>query len=188
VVADGAVTTPKLADGGVATAKVADRAVTEPKLADGAASTRVVADGAVTTPKLADGGVATAKVADRAVTEPKLADGAASTRVVADGAVTQPKVAPGSVSIGQLKVGAPVDGTVTINGNASAVVGGFLPAGFYLVNIFVPAPGLGDISVQEEFTALLFFGNPISFRRWRVTNLTANQVTVSFRIYRVEET
>jgi hypothetical protein len=148
----------------------------------------VVADGAVTTPKLADGGVATAKVADRAVTEPKLADGAASTRVVADGAVTQPKVAPGSVSIGQLKVGAPVDGTVTINGNASAVVGGFLPAGFYLVNIFVPAPGLGDISVQEEFTALLFFGNPISFRRWRVTNLTANQVTVSFRIYRVEET
>jgi hypothetical protein len=182
-IADLAVTTSKLADAGVTTAKLADRAVTEPKLADGAASTRVVADGAVTEPKLANGAVSTAKLADGAVTEPKLADGAASTRVVADGAVTQPKVAASSISIGQLKVGQPIDGTVTIDGNNFGFVpGALLSAGFYLVNIAVSGPG--SISVQEEFTSFFIFAN----RRWRVTNLTANPVTVTFRIYRVEET
>jgi hypothetical protein len=191
-IADGAVTEPKLGDGAASTRVVADGAVTQPKLADGSVSTAKIADRAVTEPKLADGAASTRAVADGAVTEPKLADGAASTRVVADGAVTQPKVAPGSVSITQLRVGAPVDGTDTIGANGSTVVGGFLPAGFHLVNIFLPELpppdlGVGQISVQEEFVAFSLFGGRIAFRRWRVTNLTANQVTIGFRIYRLEE-
>lgn len=85
--ADGATTTPKLADLGVTTAKVAAAAITEPKMANGAASTRVYADGSVTEPKLASGAASTRVVADAAITTPKLADGAVTAAKLAAGAL-----------------------------------------------------------------------------------------------------
>lgn len=54
-IADGAITTAKLAAGAVATGNLADGAVTTAKLAAGAVATGNLADGAVTTDKLASG-------------------------------------------------------------------------------------------------------------------------------------
>jgi len=181
--ADASVTTQKLARASVATANIVDSSVTGAKLDSGAVSTRALADGAVTEPKLADGAVSTRALADGAVTEPKLADGA----------VSQAKVAPGSIAITQLKVGSPTSSTLSLGPGESNFVPGVFFQGFYLANIFVPAdlainPQAGQISVQEESIATATpFGIRFALRRWRVTNLTANPVTVQCHIYRVEE-
>lgn len=70
-IADGAITSPKLASGATG---VSDGAVTNQKLADGAVSTAKLADGSVTTPKVADAAIGTSKLADISVTGAKIAD------------------------------------------------------------------------------------------------------------------
>lgn len=74
-IADGAVTTAKVADSSITTAKIADGAVTSAKIADGAIATADLADGSVTSAKIADGTIVTADLADGAVTSAKIADG-----------------------------------------------------------------------------------------------------------------
>ena len=197
------VQTGNIVDSSITTAKLADGATTEPKLGSGAVSTRTLADASVTTQKLARASVATANIVDSSVTGAKLDSGAVSTRALADGAVTEPKladgavsqakVAPGSIAITQLKVGSPTSSTLSLGPGESNFVPGVFFQGFYLANIFVPAdlainPQAGQISVQEESIATATpFGIRFALRRWRVTNLTANPVTVQCHIYRVEE-
>ncbi len=89
LVADGGVTTVKLASSSVTTAKIADSAVTTAKIADSAVNTVKLADGAVTTAKLTDANVTTAKIADANVTTAELADSAVDYAKVAAGAVVQ---------------------------------------------------------------------------------------------------
>lgn len=83
-VADGAITTPKLATGAVTTAKIDNNAVTMGKIAGNAITTAKIADENVTTAKLADGAATTAKIADDAVTGAKIADGAVTHDKLAD--------------------------------------------------------------------------------------------------------
>jgi len=61
-------------------------------IADGSVTTPKLANNAVTTVKIADGSVTTAKLVDLSVTTPKLADGSVTTVKIADGAVTDAKV------------------------------------------------------------------------------------------------
>ena len=62
VIADGAVTTPKIENGAVNTSKLADGAVTAPKIDSGAVSTSKLADGAVTSEKIDDNAVTMQKL------------------------------------------------------------------------------------------------------------------------------
>lgn len=62
------ITTAKLVDGAVNTAKLADSSVTTAKLAAGAVETVDVKDSAITTAKLANGAVTPAKVSTGVVT------------------------------------------------------------------------------------------------------------------------
>jgi hypothetical protein len=76
-IANNAVTTTKIADEAVITAKIANNAVTSDK----------IADNAVTTTKIATNAVTTAKIADNAVTSTKISTSAVRAREV--GATTQ---------------------------------------------------------------------------------------------------
>jgi len=75
-VADGSVTTAKLASASVTTAKIADANVTADKLAANAITTAKITDAHVTTAKIADGNVTAVKLSSDSVTTAKIADGA----------------------------------------------------------------------------------------------------------------
>ena len=103
---DGAIGTDNLADGAVTTAKIADRAITSDKLGNYSVYSEKIFDTAVTASKLATNSVITEKIKDGAVTTAKLADSAVTTAKITDGAVTEDKLAANAVTSGKIKDGA----------------------------------------------------------------------------------
>lgn len=97
-IADGSITTEKLAPMAVTASKVADKAITATKLASKAVDSYSLADAAVTWAKLKDSVVDTKKLANLAVTTDKLDSSAVTTTKLADGAVTYPKIDPSTIS------------------------------------------------------------------------------------------
>ena len=81
---------------------IADGAVTSEKVAAGAIGTAAIADAAVTYDKIKDKAVGSAKLADNAVSAKKIASNAVQERHIFDGSVTQSKLAPDSVSTAKL--------------------------------------------------------------------------------------
>lgn len=97
-VADGSITTQKLADLAVTTAKLSELAVTTANLADLAVTTAKIANGAVTAGKLGAGSVTEAKIGTAAVTEDKISAGAVTAAKIGASAVTSQKIEKGAVS------------------------------------------------------------------------------------------
>lgn len=81
---------------------IADGAVTSEKVATGAIGTAAIADAAVTYDKIKDKAVGSAKLADNAVSAKKIASDAVQERHIFDGSVTQSKLAAESVSSAKL--------------------------------------------------------------------------------------
>lgn len=104
--ADGAVTSNKLAPGSVLTQNLATGAITSAQLAANSVTLPALLNGAVTTPKLAPQAVTTLVLADGAVTAPKLAPQAVTTPVLVDGAVTAAKLAAAAVTTSAIADGA----------------------------------------------------------------------------------
>lgn len=71
-IADGAITTSKLANSSVTSTKIAANAVTNTAILDDAVSTAKIANSAITTDKIAANAVVTADIANNAVTQAKL--------------------------------------------------------------------------------------------------------------------
>ena len=117
--ADNAVTTAKvdaaglaaaaLATDSVATAKIQDLAVTTGKLAALSVTTAKIAADAVTADELASDAVVTASIVDANVTEAKLATGAVTEAKIGTAAVTVTKVADTSITYAKLNL---ADGSV----------------------------------------------------------------------------
>jgi hypothetical protein len=101
---DLAVTTGKLADGAVTTAKVT--ALGTAAYADGSVATAKIEDAAVTTAKVADGAITTAKVDAAGLAADAIAADAITTAKVLDGAITGAKMADDSATI--VQAGTPV--------------------------------------------------------------------------------
>jgi hypothetical protein len=96
-IADGAVTSAKIADATIITGDLADGAVTSAKIADGTIVAGDLASDSVTTAKILNANVTTAKIADLNVTTGKIADLGVTTGKIADAAVTAAKIAGGSI-------------------------------------------------------------------------------------------
>jgi hypothetical protein len=96
-IADGAVTSAKIADATIITGDLADGAVTSAKIADGTIVAGDLASDSVTTAKILNANVTTAKIADLNVTTGKIADLGVTTGKIADAAVTAAKISGGSI-------------------------------------------------------------------------------------------
>lgn len=116
--ADGSVTTVKLADANVTSAKIATGAVGSTQLASGSVIAAKVAAGAIGTTQLADANVTTAKLVDVNVTTAKLADGSVTTVKLADANVTTAKIVDANVTTAKI-----ADANVTSAKIATGAVG-----------------------------------------------------------------
>lgn len=72
IISNNAVTTSKITDLNVTTAKIANAAITNIKLADGSVSTIKISNQSITSEKIADGSVTNAKIADNSITAGKI--------------------------------------------------------------------------------------------------------------------
>lgn len=95
-----------LADGSVTTPKIADSAVTENKLASQSVSSKKIKDATIGASKLGVNSVTTSKIADKAVTFEKLDDNSVTTSKIEDNAVTKEKIEDEAVSSPKLTKGA----------------------------------------------------------------------------------
>lgn len=86
-----------LSDGSVTAAMLADGAVTTPKLANEAVTSAKIDDGAVATPKLANKAVTSAKIADGAVGHTQIGSQSIKNGNIQDGQITGTKMADQSI-------------------------------------------------------------------------------------------
>jgi hypothetical protein len=107
-----AVTTGKLANNAVTTAKVDAAGLAAAALATDSVITAKIQDLAVTTGKLAELSVTTAKIAADAVTADELASNAVVTASIVDANVTEAKLATGSVTEAKIATGAVTVGKI----------------------------------------------------------------------------
>lgn len=98
VIKDGAINSDKIADGSVTTAKLADNAVNTSKLVDGSVTTVKIADYNITSEKLAERSITTTKIAELAVGSEEIAGSAITTDKIAQGAVILENMAEDSLS------------------------------------------------------------------------------------------
>ena len=113
--ADGGVTTAKIAADAVTGAKIADDAISNEHIADNAVGSEAIANGsvntleladdAVTSAKIADGTIVAANIANDTITAVQLANNSANVNVIVDGAVTTAKIADQAVTLAKLPHG-----------------------------------------------------------------------------------
>ena len=99
---DGSITTAKLADNAVTSAKIKPSAVGTSQLAIGAVSGDIIQKNTIVASKLADGCVGAAAIADGAITASKIGTAEVGTAALAPLAVTTDKIADGAVTTDKL--------------------------------------------------------------------------------------
>jgi len=105
-IAEGSVTTDKLADQAVTAAKIAAQTITEDEIKDLAITAAKIANGAITADKMSEGAFGTSALAEAAVTAIKIARGAVTSEKLQDGSVTNLKIVDGAVGTSKLEDGA----------------------------------------------------------------------------------
>lgn len=115
---DGSITTAKLADNAVTSAKIKPSAVGTSQLAAGAVSGDIIQKNTIVASKLADGCVGAAAIADGAVTGDKIANAAVTVDKIADDSVNSDKIVDGAINVNKIAAnsvgnGQILDGAVT---------------------------------------------------------------------------
>lgn len=115
---DGSITTAKLADNAVTSAKIKAKTITGKELALGAVSGDIIQKNTIVASKLADGCVGAAAIADGAVTGDKIANAAVTVDKIADDSVNSDKIVDGAINVNKIAAnsvgnGQILDGAVT---------------------------------------------------------------------------
>ncbi|MFN0216909.1 MAG: tail fiber domain-containing protein [Saprospiraceae bacterium] len=146
----------------VTSVEIADDAVGTTEIADGGVNTIDIAANAVTTAKIADGAVNTAKLADNSVTSIKIVDGTVSTNDLANEAVTGAKIDDMSAANGQVLKwnGTTWAPAADATGNFNVLPGAGIdvtPSGnnFIVINA-------GDIDASDDLTNTTMFNGDVT--------------------------
>ena len=98
--------TASIADGSITTAKLSDSSVTSAKIVDGTIATADIAPGAVTSAVIAAGAVGTAQIAPGAITSALIATGAVGSAQILDRTIQSADIATGAVTSNEIGLGA----------------------------------------------------------------------------------
>jgi trimeric autotransporter adhesin len=125
---DGSITTAKLADNAVTSAKIKAKTITGKELALGAVSGDIIQKNTIVASKLADGCVGAAAIADGAVTGDKIANAAVTVDKIADDSVNSDKIVDGAINVNKIAAnsvgnGQILDGAITASKIGTAEVG-----------------------------------------------------------------
>jgi hypothetical protein len=140
---NGAVTETYLADGAVTTAKIATNAVTSDKLADNAVDAASIIDGAVTAGKLGTNAVVTANITDLNVTEGKLAVGAVTSAKLGSLAVTNASLGTGVITSDKI-----ASNTIVYNNLNASTSGSFFGPALAGVDRYLKVAASGALSLD----------------------------------------
>ncbi len=159
-IASGAVGADQIADGAVGTAKIDALAVTTAKIALLAITTALIADGAVNADKLANLAVETGKIANAAVDNTKLAENAVTGVKILDRAVSSAKIALLAVTEELIAAGAVTADKLGTGAVTASKLSGILPANVgIMVGTDTPVaanPGAGEVLLPEGMIYLQY--------------------------------
>lgn len=102
VLSDGSVTAAMLADGAVTTPKLANRAVTSAKIADGAVGYTQIGNQSIKNGNIQDGQITGSKMADQSIPGSKLSNKTITGTQIADKAITAEKIADATITATQI--------------------------------------------------------------------------------------
>lgn len=102
VLSDGSVTAAMLADGAVTTPKLANRAVTSAKIADGAVGYTQIGSESIKNGNIQDGQITGSKMADQSIPGSKLSNKTITGTQIADKAITAEKIADATITATQI--------------------------------------------------------------------------------------
>ena len=169
-VADGSITTLKLAAQAVTNAKIAVAAIQGDVIAAGAIVEAKLGTDAVTSAKIADNAVTSARIAADAVTTAKIADDAVTNALIATDAVNQDSIAANAVTATQI-----VAGTITASEIASNAI---TTAKIATGAITAGKIGAGEITATQIATDTIT-ANQIASNAITANELAANSVTAA---------
>ncbi len=179
-VADGSITTLKLAAEAVTNAKIAVAAIQGDVIAAGAITEAKLGTDAVTSAKIADNAVTSARISADAITTAKIADDAVTNALIATDAVNQDSIAANSVTATQIVAGTITASEIASNAITTAKIAtGAITAGKIGAGEITATEIASDTITANQIASNAITANELAANSVTAAKITANTITAS---------
>jgi len=179
-VADGSITTLKLAAEAVTNAKIAVDAIQGDVIAAGAITEAKLGTDAVTSAKIADNAVTSARIAADAITTAKIADDAVTNALIATDAVNQDSIAANAVTATQIVAGTITASEIASNAITTAKIAtGAITAGKIGAGEITATQIASDTITANQIASDAITANELAANSVTAAKITANTITAS---------